>query len=205
MILPTNSIAKNVAGFWGTHFFSSPGQAVDALSSGIWDRTIVRHDEIEAEQVVSTEAQNPIDQKGGDNPREFGINLQVNALASGQSPVSVYKSWVRDLGKSNLFFVGLLPFHSSRYILQRVEMSFNNADIHATGAPYRADIVLTFSEDTILEIPNKDVEETEDNGSQKSAAKVGPTKGEKNRVWKTENDRITDDDIERAKKAYDNK
>lgn len=197
-----NSITKNVAGFWGAHVLISPGHAAAQASAGVWDRTIVRHDELEAGQLESTEAQNPLDLKGGDKPREFSISVQVNAIANKQNPLAVYKAWQRDLGKSNLFFIGDIPYHTSRYILQRVEFAFANRDIHAMGTPFRGDINLTFTEDTMLEVPSKGVETPQDPNGTKSASKVGPTKAEKVRVWKTENDMITDADIDRARKNF---
>ncbi len=180
--------AKYVAGFWGLHVFVAPGTTGDFLGAGIWDRTFQFRSELDVEQSESTEAQNPLTKKGGDRPKEFSISVQVLKQATGQSPLAVYKSWMRSLGKKYPFFIGLLPINSSRYILRGVELHFVNKDIHASGEPYHAAITLHFSEDTLLEVPNQDVEEeeTKDGKKKKSAKKVGAKKGEKERVWSEE-------------------
>ncbi len=181
--------AKFISGFWGTHVFIAPGTTGDSLGAGIWDRTFQFHSELNIEQSESTEAQNPLMQRGGDRPKEFSISVQVLKQATGQAPLSVYKSWMKSLGKKHPFFIGMLPINSSRYILRGVELHFVNQDIHPSGEPYHATITLHFSEDTLLEVPNQDVEEeeTKDGKKKKSAKKVGAKKGEKDRVWNEEN------------------
>ncbi len=185
MISSIANRAKTVAGFWGPHVFVAPGTTGDMVGSGTWDRTFQWHSELDVLQSESTEAQNPLIMRGGDRPKEFSIKVQVLQQATGQPPMAVYKAWMLSLGSKYPFFVGLLPMGTSRYILRRAELAFANRDIHPSGAPYRADITLFFAEDTLLEVPNQDVEEEEtaDGKKKKTAKSVGPKKGEKKRLW----------------------
>lgn len=164
--------------FWGLHLMAVPGAALELVCSGTWDGNINYSTEIDAEQEETTEAQNPIYVKGGDKPREFEIRVIVETLATGQDPLGVYKAWMRDLGKSNYFFMGMLPIDRSMYILRRVQYYMVNADIAADGTPRRAEITLSFAEDTILKVANKEVKEDNED-TKKSACKVGKTKAGK--------------------------
>ncbi len=187
MISSSINKTKHIAGFWGEHIFVAPGTG-DGCGAGIWDRTFQFHSELNVEQSESTEAQNPLMRRGGDRPKEFCITVQALKQATGQTPLEVYKSWMRSLGRKYPFFIGLIPINSSRYILRSVELHFVNKDIHASGEPYRATITLEFAEDTLLDVPNKDAEDDEpadkDGKSKKKSAKnVGAKKGEKKRLW----------------------
>lgn len=165
-------------GMWGTHLLMPAGSTIAGIvSSGIWDGAQTLTAELDVEQQETTEAQNPLDVKGGDKPREFTINVQVSTLGTGQNPIVVYNSWHRDLGKSYYFFNGALPIDTSQYILQAVELHFTYLDTAADGSPLRADISLTFVEDTILAIASKEEKEPSKNTKKKSPK--AQEKGEK--------------------------
>ncbi len=161
---------------WGAYLLLPPGRA-NTASAGIWDGVLNYASELEAEQQETAEAQNPLEAKGGDKQKQFTISVQVNKYATGQNPVDVHQAWMRGLGKSNYFFVGALPISSSRFMLESVELHFSNRDIAADGSVYRADIHLSFVEDTLLRMPCGKAEETEAGGT--SAAKAGANKAAK--------------------------
>lgn len=185
-----NSISPAQA-MWGLHLLMPPGK-YDIASSGIWDGIITHTSELDIEQQDTTEAQNPLDVKGGDKQKSFSINVQVNKLATGQDPLSVYASWVRDIGKSYPFFIGAVPIDASVYRLQSVNLSFQNADIAPNGAAFRVDIALDFEENTILRVASKGVEENENEDrstKKKTASNVGASKAAKDaeiKKWQKE-------------------
>lgn len=187
-ILNTANSAAFAQCLWGLHLMCVPGSTLDIVGSGTWDGRLQYSTELDVEQELTTEAQNPLDVKGGDKPREFEIRVIAETLATGQDPLGVYKSWMRDLGKANYFFLGAMPLDRSMYILRKVEYRMVNADIAADGTPRRAEITLTFAEDTVLKVANKDVKADDD---KKSAKKVGKTKAGKavdaSAVWGSEN------------------
>lgn len=153
---------------WGPHLLMPAGATLGVVSSGIWNGILPFSAELDVEQQETTEAQNPLDVKGGDKPREFSIDIQVSTLATGQSPVTVYNAWQRDQGKSYYFFVGALPIDDSQYILREIEYSHTYFDTAADGSPIRADMRLTFVEDTILSIVSKEEKEPSDAAKKKS-------------------------------------
>ena len=159
---------------WGTHLLMPAGSKLGVVSSGIWNSRINYTAELDVEQQETTEAQNPLDVKGGDKPREFTIDTEVSTLGTGQSPVAVYNSWHRDLGKSHYFFVGLAPIDMSQYILKTIEYSHTYWDTSAYGTPIRADIRLTFVEDTVLSIISKEEKEPSDATKKKSPKSQAP-------------------------------
>ncbi len=166
-------------GMWGKHLLMPAGSSIAGIvSSGIWDGAQQLTAELDVEQQETTEAQNPLDVKGGDKSREFTINVQVTTLGTGQNPIVVYNSWHRDLGKSYYFFNGALPIDTSQYILQTVELHFTYLDTAADGTPLRADISLTFVEDAILAVISKEEKEEKKDPS-KATKKKSPKAQEK--------------------------
>lgn len=163
---------------WGDMALMPPGKAYGTASAGIWDGVFNYTAELDAEQQETTEAQNPLDVKGGDKQKGFSISVEVNKYATGQNPLAVYSRWIKALGKSSRFFIGTAPIDGSRYILKRVEIDFTNDDIAATGEPFRVFLSLEFIEDTILRISSKGVEDEGDT-TKKTASTVGPKKAEK--------------------------
>lgn len=161
---------------WGPHLLVPAGKTLAGhAASGIWDGALRLTSELEVEQLATTEAQNPLDVKGGDKPLEFTIGLQVSKLGSGADPVNVAKSWQRSLGKSYLFFVGALPISTSQFILRNVHFSFGYEDTATDGSPLRCDIVLDFTEDTVLATAAKEQrEESPSEGASKPAKKSSP-------------------------------
>lgn len=190
-ILSTINSYSPAQAMWGLHLLMPPGK-YDEVSSGIWDGVITYSSEIDAEQQETTEAQNPIDQKGGDKQKSFSITVQVNKLATGQDPLLIYSLWVAEIGKCYPFFIGALPIDTSNYRLKSVGMSFQNADIAPDGAAFRIDINLDFEEDIIL---RKKKETNESGDTKKTASNVGASKAAK----KTEN--IWGEPVKKAKKA----
>lgn len=144
-----NQLAPSQA-MWGLHLIMPAGSSVDAVSSGIWDGKLTLSDELDAEQLDATEAEAPIHIFAPDKPRDFSITLQISQLATGQPPLVVIHQWMQDLGKSYYFLLGAVPLSTSQYILKSVEFSFSYADTSADGSPLRADVTLSFVEDTVL-------------------------------------------------------
>lgn len=176
-----NRLAPGQA-MWGEHILMPAGSSLGIVSSGIWDGHLPYAAELDVEQQETTEAQNPLDVKGGDKPREFMINIQVSTLATGQNPVVVYNAWERDCGKSYYFFVGAVPIDTSQYILREVSLHISYADTAADGTPLRAEISLSFMEDSILAIVSKNEKEPSKKTkkkspkAQKSAEKIDAAK-----------------------------
>lgn len=141
---------------WGLHVFTRAGQPFPKISGGIWAGELNITRESDVQELTSTEAQNPLD-KRGDKPTSFAIIVTANRLA-GLNPVTVYKSWCRDLGKSHYFFIGLLPLSADLYILENVTFRFSGRDCDPSGAPIKGDITLTFTADTVLGRIGKDVD-----------------------------------------------
>lgn len=171
-----------VNAMWGDFLLFPPGKAYGKASAGIWDGVFNYTAELDAEQLETTEAQNPIDTKGGDKQKEFAIRVEANKYATGQNPLSIYKRWIEALGQAARFYIGLAPIDGSRYILQRVNLDFGKEDIAADGSPFRVFIDLEFIENTILRKSSNGVEDKEENGektNKKTASKVGAKKAEK--------------------------
>lgn len=158
---------------WGGHLLMPASSSrLGVVSSGIWDGVLRITSELDVVPLESTEAQNPLDVKGGDRPMEFSILVEVSKLGTGSDPIVVQKAWQRDLGKSYLFFVGALPISTSQFILTNVDFFFGYLDTATDGSPLRCDIALTFSEDTVLTIASK-LQQTSD-GISKAAKKASP-------------------------------
>lgn len=134
---------------WGPYLLLPPGRA-NRASAGIWDGKLNFTSEREAGQQEAVEAQNPLEPKEGDKQKQFSLAVQVNKYATGQDPVDVHHAWMLSLGKSHWFFVGALPISSSRFMLEAVEFHFSNRDLAADGSVYRADLHLSFIENTLL-------------------------------------------------------
>lgn len=176
-ILPSSIGAAIPTALWGKRFVAPAGHIADILSSGIWDGRFQHTRELDAEQLESTEAQNPLDVKGGDKPREFSITVEVNKRATGQSPISVYHEWHRDLGKSNYFLVGVQPLDSSQYILKSLGFHMEASDFDAHGQPWHATLTLGFVENAILKIVTKKIKEEKDRKGASKAAKKSAGSG----------------------------
>lgn len=172
-ILSTVNTRNISTAFWGTHLLAPAGRNLSIFYAGTWDGVLNYTRESDIEQQETTEAQNPLDYKGADKEKSFSITVTVNKLATGHDPLSVYKDWARDLGKKSRFFVGLVPIDTSAYILQRVEMQYQNADIAVSGAAYRMTITLTFAEDTLLQTKQPQ------DAAKESAADIKPSKAAK--------------------------
>ena len=158
-------------GMWGKHILLPACRPLSIVGSGIWDGLINHARELDANPMDTTEAQNPLEVRGGDKPREFSITVMVFRNTDGQSPMTVYQAWQLDQGKSNYFFMGLQPLDSSQYILKGTELNCGVEDFDAAGEMYRADITLTFVEDTILKIGTKKLKEEK--------SRKGPSKAKK--------------------------
>lgn len=78
---------------------------------------------LEVEQQESTEAQNPLDVKGGDQPQSFVVSTMSSIHAGGLPPITEYNSWVRDLGKSMPFILGNRIYGPVRSILMKVDIT----------------------------------------------------------------------------------
>lgn len=142
-----NKLAPCTA-FWGVYTLSTPGGLLSPIGAGLWnDRTIQMRSRLDVRQLTTTEAQNPLDVRGGDLPHDFSLTIEPNKVAGGLSPLTVFKAWQQALGKSNLFFMGVLPISSSMYILQDVRLRLSNSDFESTGEPWHARIELHFVED----------------------------------------------------------
>lgn len=167
---------------WGEMLLLPPGKPYGKSSAGIWNGEINYSNELDAEQQETTEAQNPLDVKGGDKQKSFTISVEVNSYATGQNPLAVYNRWIQAIGKSARFYIGRAPIDGSRYILKRVDIDFSNEDIAASGAPFRVFLSLEFVEYTLLRISSQSVEALENENAaaaKKTASKVGPKKAEK--------------------------
>lgn len=174
----TALVASLTQALWGDHILSPAGSIVSGFSSGIWDGNLRLSSELEVEQLESTEAQNPLDVKGGDKAQEFQIALQVSRLGTGANPVSVAKEWQKSLGKSNLFFVGGKPISTSQFILKQVDFGFSFEDTAVDGSPLRCDITLTFTEDTVLAVASKKQKDEKPSEGASSAAKKASPKAQ---------------------------
>lgn len=163
---------------WGAHLLMPAGSKLGVLSSGIWDGYLRLTSELDAEQIETTEAQNPLDVKGGDKPKEFSIQLQVSKLGTGSDPLVVAQAWQRSLGQSHLFFVGALPISSSQFILKHVDMFFAYEDTAADGSPLRCDIGLEFVEDVVLAVASRTQKEEKPSEGASSAAKKASPKAQ---------------------------
>lgn len=160
---------------WGAHLLRPAGGKLGVMSSGIWDGYLRLTSELDVEPLAVTEAQCPLDVKGGDKPLEFAIQLQVSKLGTGSEPLVVAQAWQRSLGRSYLFFVGALPISTSQFILKSVEMFFFYEDTAADGSPLRCDLVLEFVEDVVLAVASKkQKEEKPAKGASKAAKKASP-------------------------------
>ncbi len=168
---------------WRAHLLLPAGGKIAPMGSGTWDGTLTYTSELDIEQEETTEAQNPLDKKGGDVAKEFSIRVDVNKIADGSTPLVVYKGWQCDLGKKGYFFIGNIPIDSSMYILKQVEISFNNKDIAADGSPYRADIMLTFVEDVVQKKVDAEIKEKAAEGDTKKTASKSAKKAEKSATW----------------------
>lgn len=171
-----------VNAMWGNYLLFPPGKAYGNFSAGSWDGVFNYTSELDAEQQETTEAQNPIDTKGGDKQKEFSIRVEANKYATGRNPLGIYRRWIQALGKSARFYIGSKPIDGSRYILKRVNIEFGKEDIAADGSPFRVFIDLEFIENTILRKSSNGVEDKEENGektNKKTASKVAPKKAEK--------------------------
>lgn len=179
-----NSIAaalnarSQATAMWRTHLLLPAGGKIAPAGSGIWKGTLTYTSELNIEQEETTEGQNPLDNKGGDIPKEFFIQVEVNKIADGTNPLATYKKWQDSLGKKGYFFIGNTPIDTSMYILRQVEISFSNKDIAADGSPYRADIMLTFNEDVVQKKVDAEIKETAAATVSKAAKKA-----EKKSVW----------------------
>lgn len=158
-------------GIWGKHVLYPACRPLSVVGSGIWDGLINHVRELDVDPMDTTEAQNPLEVRGGDKPREFSITVMVFRNTDGQSPMTVYQAWQKDQGKSNYFFMGLQPLDMSQYILKGTELNCDAEDFDANGEMFRADITLTFVEDTILKIATKKLKEEND--------RKGPSKAKK--------------------------
>lgn len=160
-------------GAWGKHLLMPACARLDSIASGIWDGKLNITRELDIEEQSTTEAQNPLDEKGGDKPREFSITVMVFRNATGSSPLTVYHSWWKDLGKCNYFFQGIQPIDTSQYILKHIAIDCGVQDFDANGEMYRADITLDFVEDIILKIVSQKLkEEKSRKGKSKAKKKV---------------------------------
>lgn len=174
-LLNTAKKLATAQAMWGTHVFMRPGQKADNFSSGSWDGVINYKREIDAQQQTTTEAQNPINNKGDDKQKSFSINIEVNKFATGRDPLTVHKQLKKSLGKKSYFFIGSIPIDNSYYYLKSAELRFSNIDIAADGSVYRAFIVLEFVEDVIMRVNKKTSEKSKTTGKQ-TASKIGATK-----------------------------
>ncbi|MCC8147989.1 hypothetical protein [Akkermansia sp.] len=143
---------------------------------------------LEVEQQESTEAQNPLDVKGGDQPQSFVVSTMSSIHAGGLPPITEYNSWVRDLGKSMPFILGNRIYGPVRSILMKVDIT--NAVFGPTGEMMSCDLSLEFMEDKPLSVTGKDVKE----------GRKGPSKGEKKAKKGSMSFAFTDADRAEAKK-----
>lgn len=173
LLTKVNSVAPAQA-MWGVHLFMPPGKSYDAVSSGTWDGKITLTNEIDAKQQETTEAQNPINKEDGDKQKSFTISVEVNKLATGQDPLTVHKFLCNSIGKKSYFFIGSIPIDTSYYFLKNVELRYSNIDIAPNGDPYRAEITLSFVEDVIMRVEQKNTQKpTQSSSGGQTASNVG--------------------------------
>lgn len=108
-------MAGNIQAFWGYHIFTTSERHIRSIVNGLQLSS-----ELNVEQQSATEAQNPLNIKGGNKQRSFQIKT---VSASGGDPLLEYNQLVRDCGMSLPFIVGYMPFGGLRVILQKVSMS----------------------------------------------------------------------------------
>lgn len=170
------SSASPIQAMWGKMIILPPGKA-DIVSAGSWDGHINWHSELDTQQEETVEAQNQIRVTDEEKAKSFSLTLLVNEYASGQSPINIHQRWLNELGKKNLFFIGLIPLGKTPFILEGVELAFNNSDIAAGGAAFQAQISLSFLEDVIIKTQAK--KQKEENKTAKSAKSAGVKKAAK--------------------------
>ena len=182
MAAETTAKACSSQAMWGSHIFALPGTNA-SNSSGAWDGQFSYKAELDVEQQETTEAQNPILNKGEEKQKSFAIRVIVNTLADGLDPLKVHKSLCDSAGKKARFYIGAKPIDKSYYFLQSVDLRFSNIDISAGGKPYRAEIELQFVEDTVQRKETADNSNVWGEKGKKTAAKVGASKTSKSAIW----------------------
>lgn len=141
-----------IQAFWGIHAFFAHEKHIRSITDGL---NLLS--ELDVFQGETTEAQNPLDVRGGDRPKNFEI-MTRSALAAGTlDPLTEYNQLVRDLGKSMPFIVGYMPWGGWRVILEHVEME--NGIWGPKGNIIAADLILYFTEDKPAIPKAKDVKD----------------------------------------------
>lgn len=168
-------------GFWGSHVFDAGRLAFRPLTDGV-----SLNSQLDVEQKETTEAQNPLDVKGGDKPQGFSVPIMTTPLAGGLAPEKEYNSWVRDLGQSNPFILGNMVFGPPRSILKNVSLS--DIVFGPKGNMIAGKITLDFVEDEPLSATGKDVKDD----------RKGPSKAEKAAKKKSSGAAFSFTEVDRA-------
>lgn len=154
---------SSLQAIWGVHVFRVSENSILPLSDGIHFASELDYDELN-----TTEAQNPLNIKGGDRQKHFSLLSPCSVHLGNLNPLIEYNQWQRDLGKSLPFLLGGLPFGAWRMILVNVRMENTQ---WVEGNIISADLILDFQEDMPATVQAKDVES--------AIKKKGIKKGEK--------------------------
>lgn len=129
-----------VQAFWGHHVLLATARCIQPIMDGLNLKS-----ELDVSQEMSTEAQNPLDVKGGDKQKSFQIRTLAAIHAGTIDPMIWYNQFVRDLGKSMPFILGIMPMGALRMVLQKVTME--DVMFGSAGNIISAYITLDFVED----------------------------------------------------------
>lgn len=156
----------DVQALWGTHLIRTTDKHIQPIIDGL-----SLSSELNVEELESTEAQNPLNVRGGDAQKLLSVTFAVSIHAGCLDPLFEYHSWVRDLGKSLPFIVQYRPFGPKRLVLERVSMS--DALFGPGGKIIYALITADFTEDMPATTKAKEVtEETKDISKAEKSAKA---------------------------------
>lgn len=157
----------NIQAMWGTHLIRTADKHIQPLVDGLHLSS-----ELNIEELESTEAQNPLNMKGGDVPKAFSVMFAVSLHAGCPDPLLEYHSWVRDLGKSLPFIVQYRPFGARRMVLERITM--HDVTFGPKGNIIHTKMTVDFTEDMPATAKAKEV--TEDTRNISKAEKSAKSK-----------------------------
>lgn len=158
-----------IQAFWGTHLLRVTEKQLQPIIDGLGLASELDYDELQ-----TTEAQNPLNVRGGDRQKSFPVTFAVSRHTGGFDPVFEYQAWVRDLGKSMPFIVQYRPFGPKRLVLENVGM--HDVDFGAGGEMIYAQISAVFTEDMPATTLAKEVTEATKNLSKgEKGAKIEET------------------------------
>lgn len=157
----------NIQAMWGTHLIRTSDKHIQPIVD-----SLSLSSELNVEELESTEAQNPLNVKGGDASKSFSVVFDVSIHAGCLDPLLEYHSWVRDLGKSLPFIVQYRPFGPRRMVLERITM--HDVTFGPKGNIIHAQMTADFAEDMPATAKAKEV--TEDTRNISKAEKSAKAK-----------------------------